>query len=247
MQQRIKVLLTVVETERSFSQIKMKELSRHTAIHIQPVFGIAPEAFDAVDMVAAFGSPLVFGHNHMVATHLQTRISRILVSVVKTTLRGVCFDQRQERRFLAVVNSKHAHHAVALENAKDKCLAGCAPTALALAMPAKAAFISLDGAVQRFLTAFQNRNRLANQQEKTLGRFGRCRAAKTQPVSWHAKDKTFQQLTLARLAQTTTLPHAAKALTKTAATAFVTAIAQMIKPVITTTFTELSHTHLTRV
>jgi len=114
-------------------------------------------------------------------------------------------------------------------------------------MPSKAGLVALDGAIKRLLAAFQQRHRLANQQKERFGCFSRSRTAKTQaghPLgrSRHAKDKTFQQLALARFAQTAALPYAAKTLAQTTATAFAAAIAQLPKPMMTTAFATLSHT-----
>ncbi len=106
-------------------------------------------------MVAPFGSPLFFCHHHMIPTHFQTRIRLIIISVVKTTLSRVRLDQRQQGRFLAVINGKHAHDAVALEYAEHQRFAGSAPAAFALAMPAKAGLVAFDGAIKRLLAAFR--------------------------------------------------------------------------------------------
>jgi len=109
-------------------------------------------------------------------------------------------------------------------------------------MPSKAGLVTFDGAIERLLAAFQQRHRLANQQKETLSRLDRGRATKTQPIRWHAKDKAFQQFALARLAQTATMPHTAKALTQTTTAAFAAAIAQLPKPMMTAAFARLPHT-----
>ncbi len=51
MQQGEKVLIAVVEAIRKFCQIKMHKLLRHSAIHVEPMFGVTPKAFDAEDVV----------------------------------------------------------------------------------------------------------------------------------------------------------------------------------------------------
>ncbi len=45
------------------------------------------------------------------------------------------FDQRQERRFLAIIHGEHAHYAIALEDTKDQRLSRGSPAAFALAVP----------------------------------------------------------------------------------------------------------------
>jgi hypothetical protein len=45
----------VVEAEGNFSQVKMEKLSRYSAVHVELMLGVTPEAFDAVDVVTSFG------------------------------------------------------------------------------------------------------------------------------------------------------------------------------------------------
>lgn len=42
----------MVEAEGDVSQVKIEELFRYSAVVVEPMLGIAPEAFDAVQVVA---------------------------------------------------------------------------------------------------------------------------------------------------------------------------------------------------
>jgi hypothetical protein len=50
----------VIETERKFCQVNREKLFVHSAILIEPVFGIAPESFNAINMISALGSAIFF-------------------------------------------------------------------------------------------------------------------------------------------------------------------------------------------
>ena len=108
-------------------------------------------------------------------------------------------------------------------------------------MPAKGGFIAFDAAVQGRAALLKHSHALAHQQEKPLGGFQRSRRAKPQAIRRNPKNKTFQQLTLARLTQARTVPHTAEALAQTTATALAATIAQMPKPMMTTAFATLSY------
>lgn len=54
----------MIETEANLPRKKMKMFSRHSAERIQPVFGIAPEAFDPVDVISTLRGPAIPRHEH---------------------------------------------------------------------------------------------------------------------------------------------------------------------------------------
>jgi hypothetical protein len=167
-------------------------------------------------------------------------------------------DQRQQLLALATIHGKHPHQTVSLVDAKHDHLAHCAPAMLARTITAKHRLIALHAAfkgfgalfLQRHHPAAQPKERLnpksgstqrAAQPKETLGGWQRSRAAKAQPIRRHAKHKAFQQLAFGRFAQTATVLHAGKALTHSARPPIEPTIAQMPKPVMTTTSAQLSH------
>jgi len=74
--------VTVVKPVRNFTQIKMEEFVRHTPVGIEPMFGIAPEAFNAIYMLLALRFASSFSDHHMVAADSQGSIGVPFVSVV---------------------------------------------------------------------------------------------------------------------------------------------------------------------
>jgi hypothetical protein len=57
----------MVETEANFPQVKMEVFLGYTTVGIKPVFGIAPEALDAVDVVPAFWFTPLFSDDDDIA------------------------------------------------------------------------------------------------------------------------------------------------------------------------------------
>ena len=63
--------MPMVEAVRNFTQIKMEQFAGYSAIGIEPMFGITPEAFYAVYVVFTFRFALYFLDHYMVATDCQ--------------------------------------------------------------------------------------------------------------------------------------------------------------------------------
>lgn len=57
--------MTMVETIANFTQVKMEKFAGHSSVGSQSIFRIGPEPFNPVDMVASFGSTLLFSDDHM--------------------------------------------------------------------------------------------------------------------------------------------------------------------------------------
>lgn len=54
----------------------------YSTIVIKPVFRIAPEAFNAVDVIPAFGFAFVFAYNDMVAAYRQGSVGLPVISII---------------------------------------------------------------------------------------------------------------------------------------------------------------------
>ena len=64
----------MIEAEADFSQVQVEVALRQAAQRIQPVLGVAPEALDAVDVVAPDGATLLLADDHVLAAHRQGRV-----------------------------------------------------------------------------------------------------------------------------------------------------------------------------
>jgi hypothetical protein len=72
----VKTKLDLFRTEMKISTGRASEL-------VEPVLGIAPEAFNAVQVVSPFGRALVLGDDYMLAGHTQAGVSAPLIRVVE--------------------------------------------------------------------------------------------------------------------------------------------------------------------
>src|SRR5437763_1292204 len=119
----------MIEAERDFTQVKVEELLRHAAVHVEPMFGIAPEAFDPVDVVAPTRPAALLPDDDVRAANTQAGISLPVVRVVEAAGQGVRDDQAFEFGAPAPLDREDTDDAVALKDAEDDDLAGRAPSA----------------------------------------------------------------------------------------------------------------------
>jgi hypothetical protein len=57
---REQVFVPMIEAKRKFSQVKVEKLLRHSAIYVEPMLGITPEAFNAIETIPTFGTASLF-------------------------------------------------------------------------------------------------------------------------------------------------------------------------------------------
>jgi len=74
----------MIKAEANLPQKKMKVFSGYSAERIQPVFGIAPEAFDPVDVISTFRSASLLPNHHVVSLDAQRTVCLPVVGVVET-------------------------------------------------------------------------------------------------------------------------------------------------------------------
>lgn len=83
------ILFSMFETVADLTEIELNVFARHAAIRIELVLGVAPKAFDTVDLVPPLGAAFFLGHHDMVALHPKAGIGLPVVGVVKDC-RGWC-------------------------------------------------------------------------------------------------------------------------------------------------------------
>ncbi len=116
----------------------------NTKIHIQPKFGITPEAFDAVDVGASLGNSFALIDNHVNPTQVKRSISIPVIGVVKATGRGVFGDQWQDLSSASGRHRESDNLPVSLEDAENDRLSGSSPAAVSWAVSTKHGFIHLE-------------------------------------------------------------------------------------------------------
>src|SRR5205085_8671785 len=109
----------MIETERKFSQVKVEKLLWYSAIHIEPMLSITPEAFNAIEMVSSFRTASLFSDHHMMATHAQRSIGVPIIGVIQTPWFGVLSHESFNDLARASGDRKHSDYAVALKDAED--------------------------------------------------------------------------------------------------------------------------------
>lgn len=82
-------------------------------------FGIAPEAFDAIDMVPAHRTTLSFADYHMLPAQFQRGVSLSFVYVVERTLTGVRLDLLHHRGPVMRRDRHRFDPTIALHKIKD--------------------------------------------------------------------------------------------------------------------------------
>ena len=96
----------MIESPLSFFQIEMEVFFRNTAIMIEPMFGIGPEALDAVDVISSLGSAFVFADDHMIPSDIQEGIGMPIICVIETARLGVSGHQRDQFLFTSAGDGK---------------------------------------------------------------------------------------------------------------------------------------------
>ena len=185
----------------------MKISTRHSSVLIEPVLGVTPEAFDAVEMVSAFGHALVFGHDHVLARDREARVSAPVVRVVERADSGVVRQQRQQSGAASTRDREGEDLPIALINAEDHHFACRTPATLAVTRATKESFIGFDHSGQRLTPHLFQRSRvdrLADSAVDALDGGLTETDLEAQAVGWYAQDEVAHQLLqlLARGAQT---------------------------------------------
>lgn len=88
--------MTIVEPPFDLFEEQGKHLLAESAVGVEPVFGIAPEAFDAVDVGSPLWNSFLFGHGDMRPTQPKTGVSPVFVGVVQAADGGVRVDNGQQ-------------------------------------------------------------------------------------------------------------------------------------------------------
>lgn len=195
----------MVETITNLPQKKMKMFSGHSAERIEPVFGIAPEPFDPVDVVASLRSSSFFSNHHMVPLDAQRAIRMPIVRVVQAPRLGVGTNQSEDP-IPSIRDIKHSYLAVALQDPQHDDFACSSPTALAPPNPANRGLVALDGSLEGFAQLFDIRAAGTRQTIETFDRGSAGRCPESLPVHRDTQNEKFEQSSLGGLCQSDRRP-----------------------------------------
>lgn len=147
----VEVLAAMVEAELAFFEVQVERVWMHAAEPCQPGLGIAPEAFDAVDVIAADAAAA-----ELVACVIDTQVLLVAhVHKAVVALESVRVNDRakvhfpsnrgQNRCFRAIFDDLGVDLAMPFADAEDDCLLAGTSASLALHTPwTEVAFINFD-------------------------------------------------------------------------------------------------------
>ena len=165
----------MVEAVANFAQVEMEVFAGHAAVWIQPVLGVAPEALDAVDVIAADRPSLLLADDHMVASQLQRGVGLPLVGVVQRAFAGVRIDLLHDRLAVIAGDGHGLDLAVALDDPEHDDLAQGTPAARAVACATKGGFVALQRACEG-LTPLLGRHSRRAAADTSSPPYWRCRS-----------------------------------------------------------------------
>ena len=227
----------MIKAKRDFAQVKMEKLLRHSAIHIKPMLGIAPEAFNAIDVVSAAGSPFLLADDDMLAAHCQRSVSLPVIRVVEAARQCVSDDQAGQLNTPSPFDREYPHQAVAFEDAEDNDFAGSAPTSFTRSVAAKHRLIALNCTIERLGAFFGMAEHLAYHAIESFNRRRACQSMKAKAVRRHAQDEVINKPPLGGLAQARSSPCTTVGVATLAAAALKAPISQRPCPMMSTTRT----------
>ena len=222
----------MVETERNFSQVNMEELLGYSTVVIQPVFCIAPEALNSVDMIPAFRLSLVLSDHHVVTPQSQRGIGMPVVRVVETARFGIMAQQSSDNVCASLGHGKDLDDPVALQDPEDKNLPCRTPAPLAGTLATEGGFIAFDRATQRLRAPLIGTQYFPNAPEKSLGSRPGNRTAKSQPVGRNSQNKILQKSPPVPRRKPKGFPHIPRTISASALPALTPSVIQFPCPVI---------------
>lgn len=131
----------MVEPPLNFLEVEMEELRRNAAVVVEPGLGVAPEPFNAVEVVTTNWVPLLFLHNDMRPTNGETRVCLPAVGEEETAWGRMASNEWEDVALASFRDREDADNTIALENAEDNDLASCTPATRATAPSTHHGFI----------------------------------------------------------------------------------------------------------
>ena len=115
----------MIESERNFSQKKMKVFTGYSTVGIKPIFGITPEPLDTIYVRSSLGSSSFLSYHDMISSNSKRTIGMPVIGIVQAA--GFCmFSHQLDNLFpLATLNWKYFYFAVALKDSQNNCFTCC--------------------------------------------------------------------------------------------------------------------------
>ena len=205
---RQNIFMPMVKSERNFTQIKMKELFRHSPVLIKPMFGIAPEAFNAVNVVPTARFAFFLTHYDMIASECKRCICMPIIRIIKRSRFGMMFYQFLDNIVSPFRNREYPYFTVSFQDAQNNDLPRSSPSTFTRPFASKRRLIALNLAGKRFMTFFLNAHQPANNPKKLLCRFIRHLASKSESINRNTQNKVFQKFFFIAFGYPECIPYA---------------------------------------
>ncbi len=238
---REKVGVPFIEPEGNFPQVKMKEFFMDPAVVVQPMLGVAPEAFNTVEVVSADWLPLLFPHHDVLSSHRQRGVGTPVVGEVEAPRFGVAAHERQDNPLPALRDGKDLDPAVPLEDAEDEDFPGSPPAAFPLSTPAKRRFIALHRPGKRCLASLAGSEHRADEEEEAFDRLAVPETLEPKAVDGHTQEEVVEQFPLSAFREPAGSPRTPRSRQRPAATALAPTVRKLPRPAPSALFTFPAH------
>ena len=194
----------------------MEKLFGDSAVMIEPMFRVTPEAFDAIDMVSPSGPALVLSHDDMASSKPQGGVGVPVVGIVKTARFRMSADQLFDDPVLSPGDRECPNDPVPLQDAQNDELSRSSPSPFSGPFAPKRRLIALYLAPERLRALLLYTQYLAYYPEKLLRRRTRRGASKSQPVCRHSPHETLKKFFLRLIRYAKRIPDTSIGVSRTA-------------------------------
>ena len=217
----------MVETEANFPQKKVERFLGYPSVGVEPVFGVAPESLDPIDMGSTSGAAGFLPDHHVLSPHCKGSVGLPIVRVVEASGLGMRLHQANQRLCLPLLNREHGNLAIALKDAQHDDLPCCSPTSFASPPPPEGRLVTFYGPIEGLSTFFFPCQYSPNQAIKPLDRSLADRGSKSQSVDRNAQDKPLQQSPLVSIGNSASIPDRDPSVLSMTSSALESSIAKM--------------------
>jgi len=186
--------MTIVEPPFDLFEEQGKHLLAESAVGVEPVFCVAPEAFDTVDVGSSLRNSFLFGHGDMRPAQPKTGVSPVFIGVIQAADGGVCVDNGQQFGSAPRRDGERSNMPIALVNAEYDGFSFSSPTPGTRPESTERGFIELELPVQTFGLGKQVLvDARAAESVESLNRLLIDLDVEAEPVGWNAEAEVFEQ------------------------------------------------------
>lgn len=171
----------------------MKKFSWNTPVWIQPMFGITPKTFNAINVRTPLGFSGFLAYYNVISSNCQRSVGMPVVGIIQTARFGMGSYQTDQFLSPTTLYREDAHLSVSLQNTEHDDFTGCTPATFARSVASKQGFIAFYRSSKSFPAFFVKRQRCPYQTKKSLYRRNGNLQPKSHPINWHTQNKQFQQ------------------------------------------------------